>query len=379
MPARPEGARVDSTNNVTEAPLQDAGTHGTPEKGGPAKPHAPEPRSAPAPSPIPKLAVVICTYKRQQLLADLFDSLAALDPAPWRIVVVDNENAPKTTGRMVAELARRLDGAWGPSPEGPDAEGGSSRVVYAPQEENGGGAGGFSAGTRRAWELGAEWFWLMDDDVTVLPEAIARLGRWTDRFQAIQGSRLDYDGGAFYWQYRFITPLGIPNPVATADLGPEGWRPANQLCFEGGMFSRKVVDAIGFPDARYFIYGDDAVYGYLASKVYPAAVVSDLIIKRARVVENWDIAGVRQLNSTSDTNRYYIMRNRGYTARYMQLKGDYRPLLFRVGTFATFCKELIRLAVVDKSFKTGVPALRRGMRDARKIIDDPSWEPMPRP
>ena len=84
----------------------------------------------------------------------------------------------------------------------------------------------------------------------------------------------------------------------------------NQLCFEGGMFSRRVVETIGLPDFRYFIYGDDAVYGYLASKHFPAAVVADVVLRRARVVSNWDIAGKRQLNSTSDNNRYYIMRNR---------------------------------------------------------------------
>lgn len=84
----------------------------------------------------------------------------------------------------------------------------------------------------------------------------------------------------------------------------------NQLCFEGGMFSRRVVDKIGLPDARFFIYGDDACYGYVASQHFPAAVVADVVLKRARAVSNWDIAGKRQLNSTSDTNRYYIMRNR---------------------------------------------------------------------
>lgn len=46
----------------------------------------------------------------------------------------------------------------------------------------------------------------------------------------------------------------------------------NQLCFEGGMFSRRVVDKIGLPDARFFIYGDDACYGYVASQHFPAAV-----------------------------------------------------------------------------------------------------------
>ena len=250
-------------------------------------------------------------------------------------------------------------------------------MVYAPQFENTGGAGGFSAGVKRAYELGAQWFWVMDDDVLVLPQAIARLAKWTDSYDVIQGSRLDFDGGAFFWQYQLIVPLGIPNPVAPANLGEAGCKPMNQLCFEGGLFSRRVVQKIGYPDARFFIYGDDACYGYLASKHFPAAVVSDLILQRARVVSNWDIAGKRQLNSTSDTNRYYIMRNRGFLARYLKLYGDYNPLLFRLGNVATFCKELIRLAVVDKTFKTGVPALRRGWKDGAKILSDPSWEPMP--
>ena len=328
------------------------------------------------PSPIDKLAIVVVTYKRQELLDNLFDSIAKLTVAPWRIVVVDNENS-RTTEAMCSAFNERLAGLWGIDDKEPDTEGGADRVVYAPQLENGGGAGGFSACTKRAYDLGAEWFWVMDDDVLVMPEGIERLAKWTGRFDVIQGSRLDFDGGAFFWQYQLILPLGIPNPIAKADLGPEGFRPMNQLCFEGGLFSRRVVSKIGLPDARFFIYGDDACYGYVASQHFPAAVVADVVLQRARVVSNWDIAGKRQLNSTSDTNRYYIMRNRGFLARYMQLYGDYHPLLFRVGNFATFCKELIRLAVVDKTFKTGVPALRRGMKDARKIINDPSWKPMP--
>ena len=204
-----------------------------------------------------------------------------------------------------------------------------------------------------------------------------RLAKWTGRYDVIQGSRLDFDGGAFFWQYQHILSLGIPNPIAKWDLGPEGYRPMNQLCFEGGLFSRRVVDKIGLPDARFFIYGDDACYGYVASQHFPAAVVADVVLKRARAVSNWDIAGKRQLSSTSDTNRYYIMRNRGFLARYMQNYGDYRPILFRLGNAATFCKEFIRLAAVDKCFKTGIPALRRGMKDARKIIKDPDWKPMP--
>ncbi len=329
-----------------------------------------------AASPIPKLAIVVVTYKRQNMLQDLFDSIAELECAPWRIVVVDNEDS-RQTAHMTFDFDDRLAELWGIDEDAPDTTGKCHRVIYAPQRENGGGAGGFSAGVQAAYELGAEWFWLMDDDVLVLPEAIERLSKWTERYQVVQAARLDFDDGPFFWQYQLIVPLGIPNPVAKWDLGEDGFREMNQLCFEGGLFSRAVVDKVGLPDPRFFIYGDDACYGYVASKHFDAVVVADLVLKRARVVSNWDIAGKRQLNSTSDINRYYIMRNRGFLARYLKTYGDYNPLLFRVGTFATFCKELIRLAAVDKTFKTGVPALRRGMKDGAKILRDKTWEPMP--
>ena len=233
------------------------------------------------PAPIDKLAIVVVTYKRQELLANLFDSMTELTAAPWRIVIVDNENSRETEA-MCTAFNERLTNLWGIDTEQPDAQGGTDRVIYAPQLENGGGAGGFSAGTKCAYDLGAQWFWVMDDDVLVIPEGIERLAKWTDRYDVIQGSRLDFDGGAFFWQYQLILSLGIPNPVAKWDLGPEGYRAMNQLCFEGGMFSRRVVDKIGLPDARFFIYGDDACYGYVASQHFPAAVVADVVLKRAR-------------------------------------------------------------------------------------------------
>ena len=42
---------------------------------------------------IDKLALIVTTYKRQQLLEVLFDSILALEQAPWRIVIVDNEQS----------------------------------------------------------------------------------------------------------------------------------------------------------------------------------------------------------------------------------------------------------------------------------------------
>ena len=295
---------------------------------------------------IDKLALIVTTYKRQQLLETLFDSILALEQAPWRIVIVDNEQSDQTAD-MVAAFAGKV-------------------------------TGGFSAGVAKAYELGAAWFWVMDDDVAVLPDAIAKLSKWTDKHEVIQGSRFDYDGGPFYWQYDFIVPLGIPNPIAPAAFGPAGYRVMDTLCFEGGLFNRRVVTEIGLPDPRFFIYWDDTMYGYRASKVTNPIVVPDVILRRTREIGNWDIAGVRQLNSTSDMNRYHIMRNRGYMARYFMTYGDFRPLVFGLGTVLTAAKEVIRLVMVDREhLKTGLVQIAKGWWDSRKLMHDPTWKLMP--
>ena len=334
----------------------------------------PQTRHAERPG-IEKLAIVIVTYKRQELLRTLFRSILDLTQAPWRIVVVDNEHSDETRG-IVEGFAAAVKRQWGDTVS--DQEGNERRVVYAPQSDNLGGAGGFSAGVKRAYELGAAWFWGMDDDVAVLPDGIEKLTKWTKRHEVIQGSRYDYDGGPFYWQYQFIVPLGIPNPIAPAAFGKAGYRVMNTLCFEGGLFSRGVVERIGLPDARFFIYWDDTMYGYLASKVTNPIVVPDVVLRRTREIGNWDIAGLRQLNSTSDVNRYHIMRNRGYMARYFMEYGDFRPFLFGLGTAATAAKELIRLVVVDREhLRTGLVQIAKGWWDSRKLLHDPDWKPMP--
>ncbi|MBW3077904.1 glycosyltransferase family 2 protein [Bifidobacterium simiiventris] len=324
---------------------------------------------------IEKLAIVVVTYKRQQLLTKLFDSIERLTVAPWRIVIVDNEHSDETRG-MVEDFSARLTKQWGATVA--DASGNETRVVYAPQTANLGGAGGFSAGVKKAHELGAEWFWVMDDDVAVEPDGIEKLAKWTPRHDVIQGSRYDFDGGPFYWQYDFIVPLGIPNPIAPAAFGRAGYRVMDTLCFEGGLFRRRVVEKIGLPDPRFFIYWDDTIYGYLASKVTNPIIVPDVVLRRTREIGNWDIAGLRQLNSTSDMNRYHIMRNRGYMARYFMAHGDFRPFLFALGTAATAAKEVIRLVMVDREHvKTGLVQIAKGWWDSRKLMHDPNWKPMP--
>ena len=48
-----------------------------------------------------KVAIVVVTFKRQELLRKLFDSILESTVAPWRLVVVDNENSQLTNEIVV--------------------------------------------------------------------------------------------------------------------------------------------------------------------------------------------------------------------------------------------------------------------------------------
>jgi glycosyltransferase involved in cell wall biosynthesis len=309
----------------------------------------------------PRLAVVIVTYNRAGLLARVLDSLLQLPARPAHVVVVDNASTDDTQAVLAAKAPLFGDGV----------------LVNHLSPANTGGSGGFYQGVKIALTTDAEWIWVMDDDVEVLPGALDGLAPWTDRFQAIQGRRYNFDGTPFYWQFDFNVPLGIPNPVARDRFGPDGWLPMNTVCFEGGLFHRDLIARIGLPDPRFFIYWDDTIYGYLASQVTQPALVDTFILARTREIPRVRIGRTRKLNGTSDMARYHIMRNRGYMARYFQVHGDYHRLLFGVGTLLTLAKELIRVLAVDHKARTGIPALVRGMRDARRLLHDAAWGPMP--
>lgn len=302
--------------------------------------------------------IAVVTYNRSALLTRLLDSIVAMDPKPGRLVIVDNASVDDTA-EVVDSFREKLA---------------PIEVVYRRLDTNTGGSGGFSEGMRIAYEVGSSWIWLMDDDVEVLPDGLAKMGKWAPRFKSIQGRRYDYDGSEFYWQYRVAEPLGIPIPFAPSRFDESGYKEMNSGCFEGMFIHRDIVAQIGLPDPRFFIYWDDQLYGWLASRKTTSVIVDEFVLRRTREIKQWDM-GIRHMNASSDAYRYYIMRNRAIIKQYYRALGVYNPVLFAAGTALTFGKELIRLVFVERKVR-GTSNLLRGLRDGRKISRDRSWQPM---
>ncbi|KAA9130127.1 glycosyltransferase family 2 protein [Microbacterium caowuchunii] len=302
--------------------------------------------------------IAIVTYNRSHLLTRLLESIERMDPKPGHVVIVDNASVDDT-GDVVESFRDRV----------------GTEIVYRRLETNTGGSGGFSEGMRLAYELGSTWIWLMDDDVEVMPNGLASMGKWAPRFKSIQGRRYDYDGSEFYWQYRIADRMGIPIPFAPSGFDESGFKEMNSGCFEGMFIHRDIVEQIGLPDPRFFIYWDDQMYGWLASRHTTSVIVDEFVLRRTREIKQWDM-GIRHMNASSDAYRYYIMRNRAHIKRYYRELGVYNPVLFNAGTALTFAKEIVRLLAVERKAR-GTKHLIRGLKDGRKIAKDSTWRPMP--
>ena len=303
------------------------------------------------------LYAVVVTYNRADFLRNLLDSFARLDTVPARILVVDNASSDHTPDVVAKATAAGLP------------------IQYERLDQNVGGAGGFSRGVELALESGAEWLWLMDDDVEVLPGAVDALAKFTPDYSCMIGRRYDANGKPFFWQHHFVEALGIFLPVSRDVFRHSEVFRTNVGNFEGMLINASVARSIGLPDPRFFITWDDLIYGWLAAQVTPVVYVNAFVIKKVRAQRQVDL-GLRHLNDSSDLSRRYVMRNRGHVAHYLRAHGKFNPAGFAVGTALTFLKELVRLVLVERTLK-GAGALWSGWRESRTILADAGWKPMP--
>lgn len=276
-----------------------------------------------------KTAIIVVTYRRNALLAKLFASLASQDEAPDWIVVVDNDGAARA---LVDGLQPVLPGTG---------------IVYRHPEANLGGAGGFALGVETAMALGAEWLWFMDDDVELLPDAFAHVEKWSRKHRFFIGRRQNRDGSEFFYQPRFNEFLAIPVPDLSFDFATCDEFLTDVVSFEGCVVHRSIVEAIGIPDARFFLSWDDIIYGWLAARHTPVAIVSDFLLRRTQDAPTIGFLG-RRIAKPSRLYVFHFFKNRRIVKEYFKAGGKYNAIGFRLGTVVLIGKELYRGAAAGE-------------------------------
>lgn len=187
-----------------------------------------------------RIAAVVVTYNRKDLLERCLRSLTAQTRKPDRVIIVDNASSDGTA-HMLAE------------------HGWLSRedMVLLQLPENTGGAGGFAAGMAHTAGTDANWTWVMDDDAMPHPDALEQLlGIPLDPGNlygstAVCGHRLSW-AMAPIERHRAHWLMDV---AALPELADVAFIP-----FLGLLVSREMVRRIGIPDAGFFIAADDVEY-----------------------------------------------------------------------------------------------------------------------
>lgn len=194
-----------------------------------------------------RVAAVIVTYNRLDKLKTVLRTVSEQSTPPEWIVVVDNASTDGTREFLAEQTLPSLD---------------VTRL-----ETNTGGAGGFATGMKRAYELGADLFWLMDDDCYPQPQALETLVSGHAEAMETMPGGVPFACSLVYFDDEEIAEMNIAAPDwKWARLWAKGQRAVLvQTCsFVSALYTRETVERIGLPLREYFIWFDDAAYARMA-------------------------------------------------------------------------------------------------------------------
>jgi rhamnopyranosyl-N-acetylglucosaminyl-diphospho-decaprenol beta-1,3/1,4-galactofuranosyltransferase len=244
------------------------------------------------------VCAVVVTHRRVAELALSLQAVTGQRRAPDHLIVIDNDDDDKVRELVAAQ----------PIP-----------TTYIGSRRNLGGAGGFAFGMLNALTLGADWVWLADDDGR--PADADVLGTLLDcaaRHSLAEVSPMvcDLDDPT-----RLAFPLrrGLKWRRWVSELRTDGsgdLLPGIASLFNGSLFRAATVEAVGVPDIRLFIRGDEVdVHRRLVLSGLPFGTCLDAIYLHPQGSEEFKpiLFGRMHTQYPSDeTKRYFTYRNRGY-------------------------------------------------------------------
>ena len=251
---------------------------------------------------------VVLTFNRKELLRRCLDCVFAQSHRCDRVIVVDNCSTDGTS-----EMLRR---EWG------------TRVEVHTLSRNIGASGGFNAGVRIAYQTGADFVWMMDDDVLPEVNALAKLVE-ADQFLADTGV-----DRAFVLSSAWTEDGGVTN-VPKIDTRPsargyENWPrflyrkmvPVTRATFVSILLPRSTIANHGLPLAPMFIWGEDSEYTLRITRRSPGFLVAE-----SKVLHLRQLSGVNSIMTEVSRTRLnyhrHLIRNHMYIARIHGARLDY--------------------------------------------------------
>jgi rhamnopyranosyl-N-acetylglucosaminyl-diphospho-decaprenol beta-1,3/1,4-galactofuranosyltransferase len=248
---------------------------------------------------LPTVCAVVVTHRRPDELATSLKVLSSQTRAVDHLIVVDNDDDSRVRDLVAAQ----------PVP-----------TTYLGSRRNLGGAGGFALGMLHALALGAEWVWLADDDGRPQDtEVLGALLACANRHGLAEVSPMVCD---MTDPQRLAFPLrrGLVWRRRVDELrmgGPDqDLLPGIASLFNGALFRASALDAIGVPDLRLFVRGDETeLHRRLVRSGLPFGTCLDAVYLHPQGGDEFKpILGGRMHTQYPDdpTKRFFTYRNRGY-------------------------------------------------------------------
>lgn len=245
----------------------------------------------------PRIACVIVTYNRKQLLKRCLDAVETQSYKPVTVYITDNASTDGTI-----ESVKQ----WG------YYNCVKSDIVfkYILNGKNEGGAGGFYLGMKTAFEDDYyDGIWVMDDDGEPATNCLQKLVDYLDEYNYIAPIVLsdeDHKSCSFTLNHEDLDSFS--QQMNAHDGIIDNWASP----FNGILYSNKLIQAVGFPKKEMFIWGDEANYHHRAiKKGFKPYTILQAIHYHPLNRQEYDIylgAGI-VTNITSDWKLYCYLRN----------------------------------------------------------------------
>lgn len=212
-----------------------------------------------------KITAVVVSFNRFSLLLETVASLLAQTLKLDSIIIVDNCSSEKGYESLKIH---------------PLIAGNKNISVYR-LDKNTGGSGGFNFGMDQAYQSGADWIWVMDDDAEPKNDCLQRMvqndffGKNDCLIVAPKKVGIDglpqYEHRGFFWNKNKIEPL------TDADYKVK-YIYIDYCSFVGPLISSLAIKKYGLPDKRFFIWYDDVEFCLRVSKREKILLCNDAII-----------------------------------------------------------------------------------------------------
>jgi rhamnopyranosyl-N-acetylglucosaminyl-diphospho-decaprenol beta-1,3/1,4-galactofuranosyltransferase len=126
-----------------------------------------------------------------------------------------------------------------------------------------GSAGGYKKGLAEAYRQGYSWFWLMDDDVRADEEALNFLVMISQLSDSMVYASVGLDQnhtGYLCWHNTIYLDKHEKYITKYEELGQTDLVESTGIGYMGLFLPRMVVDTVGYPDDKLFIWADDVDY-----------------------------------------------------------------------------------------------------------------------